>query len=84
MKERNSRVGNTDGNCCDPRGLTSGSASVPERRWFDIERSEVDVALAAVVDFVVDGVKNGVDAPAFPLAEGGVDFEKAMVRNGGP
>src|SRR4029077_19410655 len=59
-------------------------AAIVERRRLDAERAEIDVALSAVMDLVVDRVENHPDAGAFPLAKRGIDFLKSVWRNGLP
>ena len=67
------------------RGSAVGWAglALPEVGGLDAEGAEVDEALAAVVDFVVDGVLDHCDARHLPLAEGLVDLGEAMGRDGG-
>ena len=55
-------------------------ASLVERWWLDPEIAQVDVALAAMMDLVVDDVEQQRVNRHLPLAERGVDFLKAARR----
>ena len=59
------------------------SASVVERRRFDAERAQIDIALAAVMDFVVDDVENEVVNRPRVLAERRRGFVKPLRRHPG-
>jgi hypothetical protein len=66
----------------EPESLCSQNASaLPEVRWLDAQGAQVNVALAAMVNLVVDGVLDGGDARPLPLAEGLVDLGESMLRN---
>src|ERR1700679_1585277 len=52
--------------------------TLPEMWRFNAYCAQVDVALAAVVDLVIDGVLNGSQSGTFPHAEGLIHFTEAV------
>ena len=58
--------------------------SFPKRGRLDPERAQVHVALPAMVDLVLDAIKNRVDPGVLPLVKRLVHFLKSMRGNGGP
>src|SRR5690606_29729604 len=59
-------------------------SAFPEGGWLDAEGAEVDVALAAVVDFVVEGVLDEPTDGRGVGAEGGHGLFEAVERDVGP
>ena len=66
-----------------PLVVKGGLVAIPEGWGVDVEGAEVDVALAAVVDFVIDGVLNGHDTGLLPLVEDFVEGEELGWRDFG-
>src|SRR6478672_5964733 len=59
-------------------------SALPEGRRLDAERSEIDVALTAMMDLVVADVEEKIPDRHLPLAERGVDFLEAALRDRRP
>src|ERR1700691_2610311 len=55
--------------------------ALPKRRWLNAEHTQVDVSLAAVMDFVVDSVLNRGHSGVLPLVKRLVEFAEPVRRN---
>jgi hypothetical protein len=58
--------------------------SFPKRRRLDPQRAQIDIPLPAVVNLIVDAVKNRIDSRILPLAERLVHIDETVRRYGWP